>query len=491
MQLHRVQIENLKRFASDAQSLDIELRNERNPEARAPGWTVIAGPNGAGKTTVLQCIAAALMSQGAFQAVANGELPRWPRIGTDRGRVAIRCSGDRFTDALEPGFVEARLAERWTLDLGFVLESMGRRVSRYDFAQLPPMLFERLAASDDERLRASAQISRNAEMSSGSAPVLQALAAFGLGPWTENGRGWFCVGYGTHRRIEGQPGSEGESRSARLLSLFDDRVTFAGAIEWLTNLELGASKGNEPNRRLSQQLSDGAKALLNDGLLPRKAKVARVDNKGLWIKLPGANEEILLQQLGEGYRVVAGLVLDLYRRLALSLDDESAPNIVTWQKKTPVVLHEGVVLLDEAEQHLHPAWQKELGFWLKRRFPNFQFIVTTHSPFICEAADCLVRLSASGAKGPAAETLSGPEFWTIVNGESDDIALSRLFGLEGTASREAIELRESVARREGRLLRGELPPEEVELLERDTLRLPDAGTAFYQKALARRRERKP
>jgi len=46
-----------------------------------------------------------------------------------------------------------------------------------------------------------------------------------------------------------------------------------------------------------------------------------------------------------------------------------------------------VVLIDEIDAHLHPEWQREIGFWLRRHFPNIQFFVTTHSPIICQAAD--------------------------------------------------------------------------------------------------------
>ena len=45
------------------------------------------------------------------------------------------------------------------------------------------------------------------------------------------------------------------------------------------------------------------------------------------------------------------------------------------------------MLIDEIDAHLHIAWQKRIGFWLKEHFPNIQFIVMTHSPFVCQAAN--------------------------------------------------------------------------------------------------------
>ena len=42
----------------------------------------------------------------------------------------------------------------------------------------------------------------------------------------------------------------------------------------------------------------------------------------------------------------------------------------------------GVVLIDELDLHLHPAWQRRVVDDLRRTFPKLQFIVTTHSPQI-------------------------------------------------------------------------------------------------------------
>ena len=42
----------------------------------------------------------------------------------------------------------------------------------------------------------------------------------------------------------------------------------------------------------------------------------------------------------------------------------------------------GLVLIDEIESHLHVKMQKEILPCLTELFPNVQFIVTTHSPFV-------------------------------------------------------------------------------------------------------------
>lgn len=43
---------------------------------------------------------------------------------------------------------------------------------------------------------------------------------------------------------------------------------------------------------------------------------------------------------------------------------------------------QGIVLIDEIETHLHPELQRLVMPLLTKIFPNIQFIVTTHSPFV-------------------------------------------------------------------------------------------------------------
>lgn len=47
---------------------------------------------------------------------------------------------------------------------------------------------------------------------------------------------------------------------------------------------------------------------------------------------------------------------------------------------------EGIVLIDEIESHLHVELQKQIVPILTELFPNIQFIMTTHSPFVLNSA---------------------------------------------------------------------------------------------------------
>ncbi len=149
-----------------------------------------------------------------------------------------------------------------------------------------------------------------------------------------------------------------------------------------------------------------------------------------------------------------------------------------------LVPYPGVVLIDEIDIHLHVSWQQRIGFWLKEHFPNIQFIVTTHSPFVCQAADPkgLIGLPAPGTN-ERAEHVSEELFKLIVNGGADDAAMSALFGLESPYSDRSEALRCRVAELEARVIRGSATPEEEAELARLAAELPTTGSARVEQAL--------
>lgn len=82
--------------------------------------------------------------------------------------------------------------------------------------------------------------------------------------------------------------------------------------------------------------------------------------------------EVNVYQLSDGERSMTAFVIDLTRRLAQL--NENDPD--------PATNGLGVVLIDEIDLHLHPAWQRRVAIDLPRVFPRLQFIATTHSPQI-------------------------------------------------------------------------------------------------------------
>jgi hypothetical protein len=101
-----------------------------------------------------------------------------------------------------------------------------------------------------------------------------------------------------------------------------------------------------------------------------------------------------------------------------------------------------VVLIDEVDAHLHPEWQREIGFWLKRHFPKVQFIVTTHSPLILQAADPngLFVLPEPGSETKA-RPMPTEDYEQIIASRPDTILTTAAFGLQNTRSPRAVEAR--------------------------------------------------
>lgn len=68
----------------------------------------------------------------------------------------------------------------------------------------------------------------------------------------------------------------------------------------------------------------------------------------------------------------------------------------------------GIVLIDELDLHLHPEWQRRMIKALKSTFPNLQFVVSTHSPFLIQEAaeNELIKLKNNQATIRSANHLS-------------------------------------------------------------------------------------
>lgn len=78
---------------------------------------------------------------------------------------------------------------------------------------------------------------------------------------------------------------------------------------------------------------------------------------------------MLIKQLSNGERMVIGLVVEIARRLFIANESD-------YKNGT------GIVLIDELELHLHPAWQKRIVTALKTVFPKLNFIFTSHAPLV-------------------------------------------------------------------------------------------------------------
>ena len=91
--------------------------------------------------------------------------------------------------------------------------------------------------------------------------------------------------------------------------------------------------------------------------------------------LMDGREPFEFNTLSSGYAAVLDIVVDLMIRMEKQTErvfDFSVP---------------GIVLIDEIETHLHLTLQKKVMELLTTFFPNIQFIVSTHSPFIINSIE--------------------------------------------------------------------------------------------------------
>lgn len=79
--------------------------------------------------------------------------------------------------------------------------------------------------------------------------------------------------------------------------------------------------------------------------------------------------------LSRGYQAVLDIVLDIIMRM------------VSRTKRSFDFLLSGIVLIDEIDAHLHLELQKNIMPLLTTIFPNIQFIVTSHSPFVLNSLE--------------------------------------------------------------------------------------------------------
>lgn len=128
-----------------------------------------------------------------------------------------------------------------------------------------------------------------------------------------------------------------------------------------------------------------------------------------------------------------------------------------------------MVLIDEIDAHLHPEWQRQIGFWFVEHFPNIQFIVTTHSPLVCQAASkgSIWRLPAPGSEESSYRITRESEEWKrLVYGDILEAYSTDLFGENIDRSEEAQEKFERVGELSVKELDAPLTPaEETEMAE--------------------------
>lgn len=143
-------------------------------------------------------------------------------------------------------------------------------------------------------------------------------------------------------------------------------------------------------------------------LLDKDIKYSRVLASTNDIMLDTPNGEIYYEYLSSGFKACLALLFSITKDIEFRF---RAPNI-------KIDEFDGVILVDEIELHLHPAWQGQIPDLLRKAFPQAQFIVTTHSPHVIQAAQpseviALSSLNGNVIQRPLPSTQFGFQGWTI------------------------------------------------------------------------------
>jgi hypothetical protein len=433
----RLEISGVKGF-SGVREVDLDFARA---DGSYPGWTVLAGRNGSGKTSLLRALVVGL---GLYEP---DDVAEWPSDDGAFIRVTVSPAdwdellllldddSDEEAEDASPG---ERLTELFEAAPDVVVTcSWPKRRGRNAELQARPRRQFSLVASDADRAYR--------HDFSGDLWEFTDLRAL--------------VAVGAFRRL-GRELGRSTGFGAAVDSLFNEDATLAEGVFWLVETHHRSLSGDTAAAEVLALVM----RLLGDGLLPDGYAVSGVDADGLWVSRDG--HRFALGSMSDGFRTVVALAVHiLWAQVALPFDRRVQAGSVDGRT---VVLTPGVVLIDEADAHLHVSWQQRIGYWLKQHFPHVQFIVTTHSPYVCQAADPggLIRLGAPG-DGTTPGVVHEELYRRVVYGSGDDAVLSDLFGLESPYSPAAEEARRRIGDLEGRVLQGDAS--EAEIAEYDAL----------------------
>lgn len=398
MYIDKVVLNHIKGFGH----LSFDLARDDGSHA---GWTVFTGDNGSGKSTLLKAIAIGLTGRDVARSL-QPSFHRWINEGSEKqsGTIELTLVPEKGTDEYLQG-------------------------GRTSYSPFQAVIHLKAVNSD-------AMLEEDASKKKATSAQ--------RGPWSGQAKGWFSCGYGPFRRVFGA--SPEATRlmvgptTERYVTMFQEAASLFEVDQWLRSLNHKKLEQKQPEA----QLLDLILEILCDDLMPNQITIDRVDSDGLWLR-DRNGLQLAWTEMSDGYRAALALLADILRHLVKAYGFEGlAERDVAGKLR---IVRSGVVMIDEIDAHLHPEWQREIGFWLKAHFPNIQFLVTTHSPIICQAADpngLFVLPEPGSSQEPRA--LSADEYQRIIASRPDTILLTPAFGLQNTRSPRAVAARAEYAR---------------------------------------------
>jgi len=304
-----------------------------------PGFNLVVGVNGSGKTSLLQAIAV------SFIEFANA---------VKRSEISVKDEDIRFViDRFEN---RSRFERQYPL----LVQGSGRIfgatnwILKQEGESLPPLVNSEF---DVEMVKLKQRI--NLAM-----PVDLPVLAF----------------YRSNRRWQGA-GISAEFAAKQRLSRFDGYANWFDAVADLSDFEswlIGRTLERMQNLLDSNQQSanfDDELDRVNSAIacaIPH-ARNLRFDLRLQSLLIDLDQKTIPFGDLSDGQRGMVALFTDISRRMCI-LNPHMGRDVL---KNTS-----GVIIIDELDIHLHPAWQRSIVPALRQAFPKVQFIAASHSPQI-------------------------------------------------------------------------------------------------------------
>jgi energy-coupling factor transporter ATP-binding protein EcfA2 len=343
-------------------------------------WVVLLGENGTGKSTILRMLAVALLGRDLIHHVAPGvQWGAFVRQGVPKGRLIV---------SVQP--------------------------TQWDRLKGHPKQHDYHAVFDIGSYKTG--LHQDFEPARGDADALDETLysdKFDVG--------WFACGYGAWRRVphrEPRGRSHGisasDSKAMRFATLLDETNVVTRVSDWIADLDYRQLKSGAD----SPEAEHFALAIRTLESVFENATFKEV-NKDREVLFHQNGADVQLDRLSDGYRSVAAFVGDLVMRL-----------IETFPRRRDPLMAQGVVLIDELDAHLHPEWQGRIVEKVRELFPNLQFIVSSHSPFVAQdmrSEDKLIVLRRAETGVVHTEDPGDVHGWRV-----DQILTSHLFGLPST-----------------------------------------------------------
>ncbi|MBQ7484093.1 MAG: AAA family ATPase [Bacteroidaceae bacterium] len=372
MKIIDINIENFRGFAHKSFAFD-------------PKINVILGDNTTGKTTLLQAVQIALgafLQEMSFLPGGNGYSRNFrptdqvkvfsesskgfiPLAAKPSIEVNAECVVGQFDESTQQ--INTRTSHIWW-----------KRTSNKNSKANTQELMDFVADLENRR--------RNADKD-GKNSLFPLFLSFGATRLEKNYKG-------------AEKTKQRETREARAYKCaLDEQVDFKGAFDWIYRYEKNYNKGGEfvgTNEAFLNAIKEAIPAIQQIDIDTKNneftalIKMAK-DETPYWLTY---------DMMSAGFKAMINITAEIAHR-CIELNGFLGIEAV---KKTP-----GIIMIDEVDLYLHPHWQQHILADLQTAFPEMQFIVTTHSPFIVQSVESKNVITLDGNISPLSPSQRGVE----------------------------------------------------------------------------------